>query len=163
MMLRAPKFNSITLEGMRTLLRLDFARSVRYVVQKARVEPIPEEALVTAKILELIDRFTEAEQPLLITLSIMKMHGAPEALMPLNDDLFELYGRIITRTDLKPDNFKGIPEDQLHQIIDPLKAVQEDLKKAFDEAAVVDRDAMEKKYGGAPAGTPAGKTTGFLN
>lgn len=159
MMLRAPKFTPPLLEGLRTLLRFDFVRSLRASVAKAREVnaegQIEDPAVSVLRFLDLTNKYNDAEQPLLITATLMGIHGASEALIPLTDDRFANYQRII-EMKVGSEDFPSIDPEQLKRILEPLEMLQVLLRQTFTDAAVIERSAAERQFKAVPSGASGG-------
>lgn len=160
MKLKAPQVTRESLIGLKTLIRFNFAREVRKVAiaaQKPEVDP----AETTLKILMLSEAMNEAEQPLSIALAMIEMTRAPNAWLPLNDDKFAMYMRLIT-LEVNEEDFGTLPGDLAAKARDLMGKVQGALKKDFDEAGLVDPQEMMR----APTAPSLGAkppTSGMMN
>lgn len=159
-LMKAPKMERKHLLALRNLIRLDFARAVRFRMEHLAKNPGEHPAESTMKILKLTDILAEADQPLSVTLALLEMHGAEEAWMPLTDERFDFYQRVLVY-EVGPNDFKGVPADQLEAVLTPLKIVQAELRKAFAEADRVDPREMFRTEDSGLSGTPP--PSGLMN
>lgn len=153
MMLKAPKMERQHLLALKTLIRLTYARAVRFKVeqlQKASEHP----AETTLKLLKLADILNDNDQPLTVTLAMMDMHGAPLVFMPVTDARFDFYQQTLA-TDITVEDFRGMAVDQVTALLEPLKQFQVELRKIFAEAMTI--DPQEIRRAAASGKTPAMK------
>lgn len=158
-LMKAPKLARKHLQALRNLVRLDFARAVRFKMESLTKNP-EHPAESTLKVLTLTDMLAEADQPLSVTMALMDMHGAEEAWMPLTDERFNFYQRVLN-TDVGADDFRKVPPDQLEAILGPLKVLQSEVRKAFTDADCVDPKEMFRPQGEGLSGAPPPK--GMMN
>lgn len=159
-LMKAPKLERKHLLALKHLLRLDYARAVRFRMEAQQKNPGEHPAESTLKIMKLTDMLTDAEQPLLVTLALMEMHHSPAAWMPLDDQRFSFYERMLN-LDVGSQDFPGVPADQLDVTLAPLRALQVELRKVFAEADCIDPREMHRQNGAGLSGRPA--ATGMMN
>lgn len=160
-LMRAPKLERKHLLALKTLVRLDFARAVRFKMdslQKTAEHP----AESTLKMLTLTDMMLDADQPLSITITLMEMHGSTEALMPLNDEKFKFYSATLN-VEVGGEDFKGVPQDKLDTILAPLRKLQAELKDIFLHAPSLDPKDLVPGRRGATQDALNGSKPGMMN
>lgn len=152
-LLKAPRLERKHLLALKVLVRLDFARSIRFKMES--LQKNPEDAVEsTIKLMTLTDMLMNAEQPLLVTLALMDTHQAQEAWLPLTDDRFAFYSRTLA-VDVTAADFGNMPADRLQEAIEPLKALQIEVRKLFANADQMD---PQEVMGGSKVAQPvAGK------
>jgi len=155
MMLRAPRFNHDQLEALRSLLQIDFARSVRESVLKSRKEPLEDTSEAISRQLKMSGKFQEADGPLMIGGVIMQIQGVEEIQMPLEDRWFEFYNTIITKVAPTTVDLSWVVAEKRESALADLNLKQEQLKQRFSNAVLIDRAQMENNFAKAPAGKPA--------
>lgn len=142
MMVRAPAFTFDLLTCLRALVRLDFTRKLRALLVLQRDKDPIETTTLTLK---LTDEFTEHEQPLLVAMALMEIHGGDECLIPLSADRFAFYETVIQNFMIdREQDFPSIPKDQFESDIQPLRDAQLILAQIFRDAPMVERGAIEK-------------------
>lgn len=158
-MVRAPAFTYDLLSALRALVRLDFVRKLKVSLTQAVGQPVVESV---NKQLKLVDHFTEHEQPILVAMALMEIHGGDECLIPLSEERFIYFDNLINNTTIdREQDFPNIPADQFESDIQPLRDAQGALRTMFKDAPFVNRDTIEEdlENGNLPSST--GKS--FLN
>lgn len=158
MKLKAPQVTRESLVGLKTLIRFNFAREVRKAVESAATE-LP--AATTLKILMLSEAANEADQPLAIAMAMIDMTGAPNAWLPLNEDKFAMYMRIIG-LEVSESDFGALPADLSLKARTLLSSIQVELKKDFDAAGMIDPQEMMRGPG-APSLGAKPPASGMMN
>lgn len=150
-MLKAPKFERKHILALKVLVRLDFARAIRFKMEALKKNP---EAAVesTVKLMTLTDMLNEAEQPLAITLALLDMHQAKEAQIPLTEARFNFFMKTLA-VDVTEADFENTPPDPIRVAISALKELQEDLRNRFTTAEQLDpHEMVQHNHDEAPAG-----------
>lgn len=140
MKLKAPQVTRESLIALKTLIRFDFAREVKKVVTAGQ-DPTINPAETTVKVLMLSEHMNEAEQPLAIAMAMIEMTGAANAWLPINEDRFAMYMRIIN-LQLEEEDFKGLPKELDEKARSLFTSIQTALKKDFEEASLIDPQEM---------------------
>ncbi len=149
MKMKAPQVTRESLIALKTLIRFDFAREVKKVVTAGQ-DPSINPTETTLKILMLSEMMNEAEQPLGIALAMIEMTGAANAWLPLNDDRYAMYQRIIG-LQLEEEDFKGLPKELDEKARALFTSIQTALKKDFDEASLIDPQQEMARQPRAPS------------
>lgn len=140
-MMKAPKFSMDLLQDLKSLVRLDFARAMRQNLINLRNRPDEHVATSTTKMLKLTDYLMDVEQPLIISMAMMEVHGAAEAWMPLSEERFSFYERIVNQ-DLTPSDFPEANEDLVAGMVTDFRARQLVLREVFKNADSMSPEGM---------------------
>ena len=160
-LMKAPKLEKKHLQALKTLVRLDFARAVRFKMEALQKNPGEHPAESTIKILTLTDMLADADQPLSVTMALMDMHGAVASWMPLTDARYEFYSATIARPVTEED-FRGVEADKLAVILEPLRQLQSELVEIFKNADAVDPAELFRQNGKGLSGSPS-TSKGLVN
>ena len=160
-LMKAPKMEKKHIQALKTLIRLDFARAVRFKMESLQKNPGEHPAESTIKIMTLTDMLADADQPLSVTIALMEMHGAHASWMPITDARYDFYTRTIA-TPVTEDDFRGVAPEKLAELLEPLRRLQAELVEIFRTADVVDPAELFRQNGKGLSGTPA-VAKGMLN
>lgn len=138
-LMRVPVVNRDQLQALRSLLRLDFTRCLRNILENVTV--VPQQCL---NIMQVTDVMSQAEQPLIVVAALMQYHGTPTAMLPLDAARFQLFSKLLD-TPLGTRDFPGLTDEQLEPVLAPMRAYVQELKTIFESAALVDEDALKRK------------------
>lgn len=144
-LLRAPKLERKHFLALQTLIRLNYARAVRFKMEILQGKPEdPVES--TLKLMTLADMLIQNYLPLTITLAVMELHNSPGAFLPLEDARFDFYLQTLS-TEIGAEDFSSVPVDQLEALLAPLKTLQAELKVLFRDATRIDPQEIRRQVG----------------
>jgi len=161
MNLKTPFLKRDQLEAVKRLLRINFGRAVAYRLQANEKAENPAPAPETAAlIVHLLDELTRVDQPLTVAMAILDMQGLAGVYLPMSDELFDYYEKILAETDISPETFPGINPEVAKGMLDPLKVSVTETQKAFADAGFMTRAEMKRSQGTGLSGSIA---KGVLN
>jgi hypothetical protein len=160
--LKAPKLQRHHILALKNIIRLNYARAVRFKLEALLKAP-EHPAETTSKLMTLADMLTEHDQPLTISMAMMEMYRTPEILIPMNDALYTFYSKSLA-TEIGAEDFRSVPEDKLADVLEPLKVLQGELRQRFNDAMLIDPEEIHRAaQAKVNLRAPTPKPTGLMN
>lgn len=156
-LMKAPRLNAVSALALRTILRLSFARAVRAVIEDAVESGQRSEATAaTFTILNLVTTLNDHTQLLDVAISMMEEHETESALIPMHDDIFSFYSRVLD-LEMSDEALKSLENLEMEPEVQTMREQRNILRKSFDEAMLIDPDEIRRKGGTVTPGN------GFVN
>lgn len=148
-LMKAPRLDQTSALALRTILRLSFAKAVRASVEEA-MERRQSAAESTYQILNLVTMLDDHTQLLDVAMAMMEQHETESALIPMNDDIFTFYSRVIDLelADGAIEKLRSMSGAQ--ENVDAILKQRDILRKSFDNAMLIDPDEIRRKGGNTP-------------
>lgn len=137
-MLKAPRFSRSELSMLKILLRIDYTRALRLVMEKSKEETEDE---TTSKVLTLTDTLIAFESPMATALSVSGAKGLSHVVMPLSDENFDFFKRICSVKLTDTDIAKMV--DLVSATAEDFRTAQALLAETLENAITIDTDTIQ--------------------
>lgn len=147
-LIRTPVLNTRQIHALRSLLRFDHAKSMRF-----RVSGPGNDLDKTNALLALADSVSLLDAPLLVAQFLIKAQGLESIAVPLETQYHDIYIRLL-KIDIGPTSFPGLTAEDIERAVGPIRPFIEEVKYIFENAPYTDnvRAQAVGKVGPPPSG-----------